>query len=115
MSSISHRLISMGALVCLVACTGSVAEPKPELALQCEFTKCECRDPAHPFSKAAPVLWNQDGSAGCAEGCILSTVKKTSPSPGKVIPTYSACAHSGPRTARGNLGRDARINDDCAF
>ena len=107
--------MSMGALVCLVACTASAVKPESELGLQCEFAKCECQDAANPFSQAAPVLWNQDGSAGCAEGRILVMVKETPRRRGTVLRTYAACAHSGPRTVPGNLGRDARINDDCAF
>ena len=96
-SAIAHRLMSMGALACLVACTGSAVKPQSELRLRCEFVRCECRDPVHPFSPAAPVLWNDDGSAGCAEGRVLVTMKEGSPTGGKLLPTYSACAHSGPR------------------
>ena len=108
-----------GAVLCLAACTVAATKPQSDLALQCELAECECQDSANPFSQAAPVVWNQNGTAGCAEGQKLVMVKDKSTTTGLtrgiVLPTYDACAHSGPRTGAGNLGRGARINDDCPF
>lgn len=103
-------------LLSLAACTVAPAKSE-DLALQCELAKCECRDPVNPFSHAAPVVWNQEGSAGCAEGLELVMVKQKAPpttglTRGIVLPTLDACASSGPRTGAGNLGRDARANCD---
>jgi hypothetical protein len=110
-----HRFMSIAAMVLsLAACTVAPAKPEPDLALQCELAKCECQDPVKPFSNAAPVIWNQDGTAGCAEGLKLVMAKEkpstTGLSGGIVLPTYDACATSGPRTGAGNSGRGNRSN-----
>ena len=99
----------------LAACSVAPAQPDSDLALKCELVKCECQDPANPFSPA-PVVWNQDGTAGCAEGRSLAIAKSEKPSGpgGIVVPTYDACAISGPRTGAGNMGRGARITQ-CGF
>ena len=99
----------------LAACSGAPAKPNSDLALQCELVKCECQDTANPFSRAS-VVWNQDGTAGCAQGRRLVIVRSEKPSGpgGIVVPTYDECAISGPRTGAGNLGRGARITE-CGF
>ena len=99
----------------LAACTVAPAQPE-DLALKCELTQCECRDPANPWSPAASVVWNQDGTAGCAEGRKLAIAKEKPPTTGLtggiVLPTYDACATSGPRTGAGNMGQGNRVDCD---
>lgn len=114
-------LVRVTRIACVVlslsACSVAPAKPNLDLALQCELVKCECHDQANPFSRA-PVVWNQDGTAGCAEGrrlVVLKSEERSTTGPGGiVIPTYDECATSGPRTGAGNLGRGARITK-CGF
>lgn len=102
--------ISMGVmLLVLTACSAASTQANSNMAMQCEVAKCECRDPSKPFSSAAPVIWNQDGTAGCREGFLLGLAKeKTSPVTGLVLPTLDICASSGPRYGTGRLGRGAK-------
>ena len=110
-------IISTAALaISIAACTGGTGRPQSDLALQCELVKCECQDPADPFSRS-PVVWNPNGTAACADGRRL-VMAQENPSAaavgGIVVPTYDACAHSGPRSGAGRVGRGARITD-CGF
>ena len=76
-----HRIMSIVvAAIGLAACT-TAAPPKPEanLAVRCELAKCECRDIANPFSTPSPPIWNEDGTAGCAEGRRLVALKEKAP------------------------------------
>src|SRR5262245_65149392 len=108
------KTVSMaGIALILAACAGTPAQPE-DLALQCELVRCECRNPANPSSHAAPIVWNQNGTAGCAEGLELVLVSERLPGTGLTggirFPTFDACASSGPRPGSGNLGRGARSN-----
>jgi hypothetical protein len=107
--------ISLAVLVLsLAACAATQGKPESNLALRCEVAKCECQDPAKPFSPAGPVVWNQDGTASCGEGMRLALAKeKSSPITGIVLPTLDVCASSGPRHGSGRLGRGGKT--DCTF
>ena len=109
------KTVSMaGMVLVLAACAAATPAQPQDLALQCELSRCECRNPANLSSHAAPIIWNQNGTAGCAEGLELVLVNERLPSTGLTggirLPTFDACATSGPRTGSGNLGRGARSN-----
>jgi len=111
------RLMSMGCAALIIGACSGAASPDPDLALRCELAQCECQDAAHPFSPAS-VIWNQDGTAGCAEGRKLAMKNVNKPETrgpgGIVLPTYDDCAHSGMRSGAGRVGRGARVSD-CGF
>ncbi len=47
-----------------------------DLALACEFKKCDCAPDNSPFAKGEALQWNQDGSAACRAGFHLRLLEK---------------------------------------
>jgi hypothetical protein len=47
-----------------------------DLALVCEFKKCDCAPDSSPFAKGEGLQWNLDGSAFCRAGFHLRLLEK---------------------------------------
>ena len=108
-----YRVSLSVVVLSLAACVSAPEKPESNLSLRCEVAKCECQDPAKPFSPAASVVWNQDGTASCGEGLRLALSKEKPSITGIVLPTRDVCANSGPRYGSGRLGRGAET--DCTL